>query len=207
MFLDLSGRVLPKKISLWSGELGKDHPPSGGGCHSSSWDSDEANRWREGEAALCLSWDPILCHLRNQLPGLSVLLGLHYITCFSGSPACRWQMMDFTASENSWELIPVNCCLIVKLWFFCDPVDWSPPGSSVHGTLQVRILGWVAISFSRGSSWSRDWTCVSCLAGRFFTTESPGKPNSYNRSPLIYLCVCLSAYLSICCWNHFSGEP
>ena len=38
----------------------------------------------------------------------------------------------------------------------CDPVDCSPPGSSVHGILQARILGWVAISFSRGSSQPRD---------------------------------------------------
>ena len=40
----------------------------------------------------------------------------------------------------------------------CDPRDCSPPGSSVHGILQARILEWVAVSFSRGSSWPRDWT-------------------------------------------------
>ena len=48
----------------------------------------------------------------------------------------------------------------------CDPVDCSPPGSSVHGILQARILGWVAISFSRGSSQPRDRTWLSCIAGR-----------------------------------------
>ena len=42
-----------------------------------------------------------------------------------------------------------------------DPMDHSPPGSSVHGILQARVLEWVAISFSRGSSRLRDWTCVS----------------------------------------------
>jgi len=47
----------------------------------------------------------------------------------------------------------------------------SPPGSSVHGISQARILEWVAISFSR-SSRPRDQTHVSCLAGGFFTTES-----------------------------------
>ena len=54
----------------------------------------------------------------------------------------------------------------------CDPLDCSPPGSSVHGIFQARILEWVAISSSRGSSWPRDWThisCVSCTAGEFFT--------------------------------------
>ena len=51
----------------------------------------------------------------------------------------------------------------------CDPTDGSPPGSSVHGILQARILGWVAIFFSRGSSWFKDQTQVSCMSGRFFT--------------------------------------
>ena len=44
----------------------------------------------------------------------------------------------------------------------CNPLDYSPPGSSVHGILQTRILGWVAISSPRGSCQPRDWTCVSC---------------------------------------------
>ena len=50
----------------------------------------------------------------------------------------------------------------------CDPMDCSPPGSSIHGILQARILEWVAISFSRGSSQPRDQTQVSCIAGRNF---------------------------------------
>ena len=48
----------------------------------------------------------------------------------------------------------------------CNPVDHSPPASSVHGMLQARILEWFAISFSRGSSQPRDRTWVSCIAGR-----------------------------------------
>ena len=44
---------------------------------------------------------------------------------------------------------------------FCNAMDCSPPSSSVHGIFQARILEWVAISFSRGSSWLRDWTQVS----------------------------------------------
>ena len=47
-------------------------------------------------------------------------------------------------------------------------MDCRPPGSSVHEILQARILGWVAVPFSRGSSQPRDWTQVSCIAGRFF---------------------------------------
>ena len=52
----------------------------------------------------------------------------------------------------------------------CDPTNYSPPDSSVHGILQARILEWVAFLFSRGSSQPRDWTQVSCIAGRFFTS-------------------------------------
>ena len=48
-------------------------------------------------------------------------------------------------------------------------MDCSPPGSSVQGILQARILEWIAVSFSRGSSQPRDWTPVSCIAGRFLT--------------------------------------
>ena len=51
----------------------------------------------------------------------------------------------------------------------CDPMDYSPPGSSVHGIFQAGILEWVAIPFSRGSSPPRDQTQVSCIAGKFFT--------------------------------------
>ena len=51
----------------------------------------------------------------------------------------------------------------------CNPLDCSPPSSSVHGILQARILEWVAIPFSRGSSWPRNGTQVSHIAGRFFT--------------------------------------
>ena len=57
-----------------------------------------------------------------------------------------------------------------------DPMEYRPPGSSVYGILQARILEWVASSFSRGSSWPRDPTQVSCIAGRFFTiwAKAPG---------------------------------
>ena len=48
-------------------------------------------------------------------------------------------------------------------------MECSLTGSSVHGILQARVLEWVAISFSRGSSQPRDWTRVSCIIGRFFT--------------------------------------
>ena len=79
----------------------------------------------------------------------------------------------------------LNCTAIVKWSEFtqfcptlCDPMDYSPPGSSVHGIFQARILEWVAISFSRGSSRPRDRTWVSHIASRCFTiwaTKETGK--------------------------------
>ena len=56
-------------------------------------------------------------------------------------------------------------------------MDCSPPGSSVHGILQARILEWVAISFSRGSSQPRDRSRVSCIADGVFAIGPPGKPS------------------------------
>ena len=63
--------------------------------------------------------------------------------------------------------IPQSCLIL------CNPVDCSPPGSSVHGIFQTIILEWVSISCSRGFSWPKDQTSVSwvsCMAGGFFTT-------------------------------------
>ena len=76
-----------------------------------------------------------------------------------------------------------------------------PPGSSVHGILQARTLVWVASPFSRGSSWSRDRTRVSCTAGRFFTvwattealhhlmggSKNQENPNEPPRTSFLYL--------------------
>ena len=56
-------------------------------------------------------------------------------------------------------------------WTLCDPMDCSLPGSSVNGILQARIFEWVAIAFSRGSSWLRNRTGVSCIVGRFFISR------------------------------------
>ena len=67
-----------------------------------------------------------------------------------------------------------------------DSTDCSLPGSSVNGILQARILEWVPMPTSWGSSWPRDWTHVSCITGRFFTTEPPrDKPNRYHIKKVI----------------------
>ena len=66
--------------------------------------------------------------------------------------------------------IEANGVLVTQSYpILCDPMDCSLPGSSVHGILQTRILEWVAIHFSRWSSWPRNWSQVSCIAGTFIT--------------------------------------
>ena len=65
--------------------------------------------------------------------------------------------------------------MLSRFWLFCDAMDYSPSGSSVHGIFQARILEWVAISFSRQSSWD------SYTAGRFFTAEPPGNNSGQNQ--------------------------
>ena len=84
-------------------------------------------------------------------------------------------------------------------------MDCSPPDSSVRGIFQARILEWVAISSSRGFSWPRNWTHVSCLTSRFFTAEPSGKPLDnllflkYFQKTLPRSCMCcfLSSYCII----------
>ena len=84
----------------------------------------------------------------------------------------------------------------------CDPVDYSLPGSPVHGILQTRILEWVAIFFSRGPSWPRDWTWVSCIAGRFFTIwatwEAPYNSASVDKTSQIQLILIQFVSFSEC---------
>ena len=72
---------------------------------------------------------------------------------------------------NTGQCLEYSECVLLTQFCptLCDPMDCSPPGSSVHGILQATILEWVAIPFSRGSSQSRDWTQISCVAGSLFT--------------------------------------
>ena len=70
-----------------------------------------------------------------------------------------------TTSQSSYLCIALVTQLCPTL---CDPIDCSPPGSSVHAILQARILTWVAIPFIRGSSWPRDQTQSPALQADFF---------------------------------------
>ena len=103
-------------------------------------------------------WQPTPVFLPGESQGWGSLVGCHL-----------WGRTESDMTEATQQqqqlLSHVRC--------FCDPMGYSPPSSSVHGTSQGRILKWVVISFSKGSSQPRDGTRIFCLASRFFTS----KPN------------------------------
>ena len=101
---------------------------------------------------------------------------------------CKTKAMRKKYFKAHW--IKCYCACCAKMLQSCltlfNLMDCSPPGCSIHGILQARILEWVAISSSKGSSWPRDWTCVSytsctgrqvCLFGFFSPLTPPGKSN------------------------------
>ena len=92
-------------------------------------------------------------------PGMSGFPTLTLIPVpVSTSESMLWEDMKWT------EVLVSQLCLTL-----CDPMDCSPRGSSVHWILQARILEWVAIPLSRGSSQPTYWTWVCSTAGRFLT--------------------------------------
>ena len=119
--------------------------------------------------------------------GLLVILGfwINYRICLSlenpihFAPSLSVQLQapwDIGHAGFACDFIPAKQCVCVCVCVSClvmsdscDPMDCSLPGSSVHGILQARILERVAIPFSRGFSWPRDQTGISCIADRFCT--------------------------------------
>ena len=95
-------------------------------------------------------------------------------------PRCSSVGKQMKCSMSMWQ----NACICAKSlqsWpTLCDSVDCSLPGSSIHGILQARILEWVAMPSSRGSSQPRDWNCVSyisCIEVGSLSLAPPGKPH------------------------------
>ena len=75
---------------------------------------------------------------------------------------------NLPAMQEKVKVLVTQSCLTL-----CDPMDCSPPGSSVPEILQARILEWVAMRSTRGSSWPRERICISCIARKFFTLWAP----------------------------------
>ena len=72
-------------------------------------------------------------------------------------------LTSWTTAVLKWSEVAQSCSTL------CDLMDCSLQCSSIHGIFQARVLEWVAICFSRGSSWPRDWILISCIVGRCFT--------------------------------------
>ena len=79
-----------------------------------------------------------------------------------------WAQKGRSISYSEYRELKVKVSVAQSCPTLCDPTDCSPPGSSVHGVSQARILEWVAIPFSRGSSQPKDQTQVFCITGRLF---------------------------------------
>ena len=83
----------------------------------------------------------------------------------------KWEFnQNVDIKKKKKKKIATRHCEVTQLCLtLCDPMDCSPPGSSIHGIFYARVLEWVSISFSRGSSQAKDQTWVSHIAGRRFT--------------------------------------
>jgi len=131
----------------------------------------------------------------------AVLLSLPYLKAFVSAILPAWRTPFPTPAQLSSSFIPLAlsmhsmvCSEAQSCLTLCDPVDYSPPGSSVHWILQARILEQVVISSSKGSSWTRDQTrisCVSCIGRQIHLSRTfslnvlpqriPSPPPSLNR--------------------------
>ena len=115
------------------------------------------------------------------------LAELHFLQRESNSrvltPLLSWAVAQDTywgyRRDSLWVLEDICACVCPQSWpTLCDPMDCSPPGSSVHGIIQARILEEVAVSYSEGSSQPRDRTCVSSVSSfsRRILYHFPGLP-------------------------------
>ena len=142
----------------------------------------------------------MLSHLLAERPPASYFtsLALSFWICILGiileslSRAGGRIKQGSTSEELDWHLAHYACLCAQSCLTLCDRMDCSPPGPSVHGVSQARILEWVAIFSSRGSSHSRAWAHIFgslALAGRFFTTLPPRKPLAHCRDQKVFRIV------------------
>ena len=107
-----------------------------------------------------------------------LIMYTHFYSC----PSWEHHWYDIYLIKAHFPLLLFQLLSHVQL--FCDPMNCSPPGSSVHGIFQARILKWVAISFPRESSQPRNQPLrVSCMQ----ILQADSLPLSYQGSPIIYL--------------------
>ena len=179
--------------------------PSGGKTGSGMWDVFEMLQAPEKVTLLisCGTVDLWAFALSSQENIRNIALGLHRAQSTWGEgflwPEAGWKTLGFSVFSDfgqghPWDKkkreresdreneVTQSCSTL------CNLVDCSPQGSSVHGVFQARVLEWGAISYSRGSSWPRDRTQVSWIAGRCFTLWAPGKPSLPELSIILMKC-------------------
>ena len=131
-------------------------------------------KWRRNDAGafsdldLGKSGSFYFCHFRGYTTIPDTLMERKAQQILTSYSHHRWGSKDI--SEVNLNIsVPVESVVDQSCPTLCDPMDYTLPGSSVHGILHARIREWIALPFSRGFSQPRDWTQVSCIAGRFFT--------------------------------------
>ena len=117
-------------------------------------------------------------------------------TINGGEGECCWRECKLVQPlwRTVWRFLESESEVTQSCPTLCDPIDCSLPSSSVHGILQARIVDWVAISFSRGSSRHREWTRVSHIGGRrfnFWATREPYTLFSLKKSEVTQSCLTL----------------
>ena len=122
----------------------------------------------EDNALLCYSLSTI-DNMHPKLPYSLHLLALKFHMCQQSFISMGVHFTARAVLHGKHKCLTGVCACVLSHVRICDPMDCSPPGSSVHVILQARILEWVAIPCLRESSPPRDQTQVSCIAGRFYT--------------------------------------
>ena len=146
-------------------------------------------------------WKYILCELGAR-QGFPLLTNLFSIVSPSHSNQMRkWHMAPNWKGQSkkvslqmAWYCMCMRAKSLQSCPTLCNPLDYSPPGSPVQGIVQARILEWVAMPSSKGSSWSRDWTCVSyisCVGRQILCHEC------HLGRPYIWITVLNSTHLTV----------
>ena len=131
----------------------------------------------------------------SRTPILAILSFFRMFICAQSFPNRYSPMQSFAKNTVDTQMLQLFKVLATQLCpALCDPMDCSPPGSSVHGILQARILKWVAIPFSRGQLNPGTESKSSALQADSLMSEPPGKPNmDFVKVPfLLYMTISLS---------------
>ena len=167
--LKLKWKKIKNSVSQLHWQLDTQQPPVTGGYHVGQCSSRQFCYWYHFQGTDQCAWIFLLLLMVNNI---WFLTSAHFSACACECvtyylPPTRPRV--FCSFSASYHLLPLGlhslrAKLLRSCLTLCDSMDCSPPGSSVHGILQAKILEWAAMPSSRGSSWPRDWTCVSYVS-------------------------------------------